>query len=85
MIQHAAAKQIAASDPTRDPRGALLNRRPKNLAAILEPRRVGELLHDRGSAADGSGAPAITAGTYPLQVGNEAFIEDRHRPQAPLQ
>lgn len=46
VFRYAVANQIATSDPTRDLRGALSNRRPKNLAAILVPKRVGELLRD---------------------------------------
>jgi len=38
------ANQLATSDPTRDLRGALAKRKPKHHAAILESRRVGELL-----------------------------------------
>ncbi len=40
------ANQIATSDPTRDLRGALANRKPKHHAAILEPKAFGELLRD---------------------------------------
>lgn len=38
------ANQLATSDPTRDLRGALAKRQPKHHAAILEPKRVGDLL-----------------------------------------
>ncbi len=44
VFRFAVANQIAPRDPTRDLRGALVNRKPKHLAAILEPKRVGELL-----------------------------------------
>lgn len=44
VFRFAVANQMARSDPTRDLRGALAKRRPKHLAAILEPKRVGELL-----------------------------------------
>jgi integrase len=44
VFRFAVANQIAHRDPTRDLRGALTNRQPTHLAAILEPRRVGELL-----------------------------------------
>jgi len=46
VFRYAVANQIAASDPTRDLRGALSSRKPKNLAAILEPKVVGELLRN---------------------------------------
>lgn len=46
VFRYAVANQIAASDPTRDLRGALSSRRPKNLAAILEAKPVGELLRN---------------------------------------
>ena len=46
VFRYAVANQIAASDPTRDLRGALSSRKPKNLAAILEPKQVGELLRN---------------------------------------
>ncbi len=46
VFRYAVANQIVASDPTRDLRGALANRKPKNLAAILEPKAVGELLRN---------------------------------------
>jgi integrase len=46
VFRYAVANQIAASDPTRDLRGALSSRRPKNFAAILEPNQVGELLRN---------------------------------------
>lgn len=44
VFRFAVASQLAPSDPTRDLRGALASRRPKHLAAIVEPRRVGDLL-----------------------------------------
>ena len=44
VFRYAIANQLATSDPTRDLRGALAKRKPKHHAAILEPRRVGELL-----------------------------------------
>lgn len=46
VFRYAVANQIAASDPTRDLRGALAARRPKNFAAILEPEAVGELMRN---------------------------------------
>lgn len=44
VFRFAVSNQITKSDPTRDLRGALANRKPKHLAAILEPKRVGELM-----------------------------------------
>lgn len=44
VFRFAVANQLAPADPTRDLRGALASRKPKHLAAILEPKRVGELL-----------------------------------------
>jgi integrase len=44
VFRFAIANQLAKSDPTRDLRGALASRNPKHHAAILEPKRVGELL-----------------------------------------
>jgi integrase len=44
VYRYAIANQLAMSDPTRDLRDALAKRQPKHLAAILEPKRVGELL-----------------------------------------
>lgn len=44
VFRYAIANQLAKSDPTRDLRGALTSRKPKHLAAIIEPRKVGELL-----------------------------------------
>jgi integrase len=44
VFRYAVACQLAPRDPTRDLRGALANRNPKHLAAIIEPKRVGELL-----------------------------------------
>ena len=44
VCRYAVANQLAPFDPTRDLRGALARRRPKHLAAIVEPKKVGELL-----------------------------------------
>lgn len=44
VFRYAVANQLAASDPTRDLRGALIRPRPKHHAAILNPDGVGELL-----------------------------------------
>lgn len=44
VFRFAVANQITKSDPTRDLRGALSSRKPRHLAAILEPTKVGELM-----------------------------------------
>lgn len=68
VFRYAVANQIAASDPTRDLRGALASRKPKNLAAILEPKAVGELLRN----IDGyEGAPLTTLA---LQLSPLVFV-----------
>lgn len=56
VFRYAVATQLAKSDPTRDLRGALASRKPKHHAAILEPKRVGELLR----AIDGYEGQPIT-------------------------
>jgi integrase len=56
VFRFAVANQLAPRDPTRDLRGALVNHKPKHLAAILEPMRVGELLR----AIDGYEGQAAT-------------------------
>jgi len=43
VFRYAVACQYVASDPTRDLRGALTAPKPKHLAAILEPEKVGGL------------------------------------------
>lgn len=44
VFRFAIANQLAASDPTRDLRGALTSHKAKHHAAILEPKKAGELL-----------------------------------------
>ncbi|QTH23576.1 tyrosine-type recombinase/integrase [Rhizorhabdus wittichii] len=44
VFRYAVACQMAPSDPTRDLRGALVSRKPKHLAAILDAKKAGELL-----------------------------------------
>jgi integrase len=56
VFRYAIANQLAPSDPTRDLRGALASRKPKHHAAILEPKRVGELLR----AIDGYEGQPVT-------------------------
>ncbi len=56
VFRYAIACQLAPSDPTRDLRGALTSRKPKHLAAILEPKKAGELLR----AVDGYDGNPLT-------------------------
>ena len=56
VYRFAVANQRATSDPTRDLRGALANPKPKHHAAILEPKKVGELLR----AIEGYEGNAVT-------------------------
>ena len=56
VYRFAVANQLATSDPTRDLRGALANPKPKHHAAILEPKKVGELLR----AIEGYEGNAVT-------------------------
>lgn len=44
VFRYGVANQLAKSDPTRDLRGALASRKPKHLAAIVEPAMVGQLM-----------------------------------------
>ena len=44
VFRYAIANQLAKSDPTRDLRGALVAHKSKHHAAILEPKKAGELL-----------------------------------------
>ena len=56
VFRFAIANQFATSDPTRDLRGALTNHKAKHHAAILEPKKAGELLR----AIDGYEGSPIT-------------------------
>jgi hypothetical protein len=44
VFRFAVALQVMKADPTRDLRGALVSHKSKHHAAILEPKRLGELL-----------------------------------------
>lgn len=68
VFRFAVANQLAASDPTRDLRGALAKRNPKHLAAILEPKQVGELLR----AIDGYQGQPLTL--LALQLSPYVFV-----------
>ncbi len=56
VFRFAIANQMAKSDPTRDLRGALVGHKAKHHAAILEPKKAGELLR----AIDGYEGSPIT-------------------------
>jgi len=56
VCRYAVASARLASDPTRDLRGALIAPRPKHYGAILEPKRVGDLLR----AIDGYDGHMVT-------------------------
>ena len=68
VYRFAVANQLATSDPTRDLRGALANPKPKHHAAILEPRKVGELLR----AIEGYEGNAVTL--FGLQLSALLFV-----------
>lgn len=68
VFRFAVSSQIVTSDPTRDLRGALTSHKPKHLAAILEPKRVGELLR----AIDGYEGMGVTA--IALKLSPHVFV-----------
>ena len=68
VFRFAIANQLAKTDPTRDLRGALSSRKPKHHAAMLEPKRVGELLR----AIDGYLGQPITL--LALQLSSYVFV-----------
>ncbi|GHC99451.1 tyrosine-type recombinase/integrase [Novosphingobium pokkalii] len=68
VFRFAIANQLAASDPTRDLRGALTSHKAKHHAAILEPKKAGELLR----AIDGYGGHPVTR--YALQLAALVFV-----------
>ncbi|WP_225204924.1 tyrosine-type recombinase/integrase [Novosphingobium huizhouense] len=68
VFRFAIANQLAASDPTRDLRGALTSHKSKHHAAILEPRKAGELLR----AIDGYDGHPVTR--YALQLAALVFV-----------
>ncbi len=56
VFRFAVALQMCKADPTRDLRGALVSHKAKHHAAILEPKKAGELLR----AIDGfDGSPVV--------------------------
>lgn len=70
VYRYAIANQLATTDPTRDLRGALAKRQPKHLAAILEPKRVGELLR----AMDGYEGQGLSITRIALQLSPYVFV-----------
>jgi integrase len=70
VYRYAIANQLAATDPTRDLRGALAKRKPKHLAAILEPKRVGELLR----AMDGYEGQGLSITRIALKLSPHVFV-----------
>lgn len=70
VFRYAIANQLATSDPTRDLRGALARRQPKHHAAILEPKRVGELLR----AIDGYEGQGLPTTRLALQLSPHVFV-----------
>ena len=68
VFRFAIANQLAASDPIRDLRGALTSHKANHHAAILEPKKVGELLR----AIDGYDGHPVTR--YALQFAALVFV-----------
>ena len=68
VFRFAIANQLAPSDPTRDLRGALTSHKSKHHAAILEPKKAGELLR----AIDGYDGHPVTR--YALQMAALVFV-----------
>ncbi|MBB4615332.1 integrase [Novosphingobium taihuense] len=68
VFRFAIANQLAPSDPTRDLRGALTSHKSKHHAAILEPKKAGELLR----AIDGYDGHPVTR--FVLQLAALVFV-----------
>ncbi|NLR70770.1 integrase arm-type DNA-binding domain-containing protein [Novosphingobium sp. ERN07] len=68
VFRFAIANQLALSDPTRDLRGALTGHKSKHYAAILEPKKAGELLR----AIDGYDGHPVTR--FALQLAALVFV-----------
>ncbi|WP_068073894.1 tyrosine-type recombinase/integrase [Novosphingobium lentum] len=64
VFRFAIANQFAASDPTRDLRGALTAHKAKHHAAILDPQKAGELLR----AMDGYEGGPVTKSALQLSA-----------------
>ena len=76
VFRFAIANQLATSDPTRDLRGALTSHKAKHHAAILEPKKAGELLR----AMDGYEGSPITK--IALQLSALLFVRPGELRQA---
>ncbi|MEJ5976726.1 integrase arm-type DNA-binding domain-containing protein [Novosphingobium sp. PS1R-30] len=70
VCRFAVANQLALVDPTRDLRGALARPKPKHLAAILDPDKVGELLR----AMDGYEGQGLSITRIALQLSPYVFV-----------
>lgn len=68
VFRFAIANQLVPSDPTRDLRGALTSHKSKHHAAILEPKKAGELLR----AIDGYDGHPVTR--FALQLAALVFV-----------
>jgi integrase len=68
VFRFAVASQLAPSDPTRDLRGALTRRRPRPMAAIIDPKRVGALMR----AIDGYDGHPVSK--IALQISPHVFL-----------
>lgn len=68
VFRFAIANQLAASDPTRDLRGALTSHKAKHHAAVLTPKQAGELMR----AIEGYDGHPVTR--YALQLAALAFV-----------
>ena len=76
VFRYAIANQLAKSDPTRDLRGALTSHKAKHHAAILEPKKTGELLR----AIDGYEGSPLTR--IALQLSALLFVRPGELRQA---
>lgn len=68
VFRFAVASQLAPSDPTRDLRGALTRRKPKPMAAIIDPKSVGALMR----AIDGYDGHPVSK--IALQISPHVFL-----------
>lgn len=76
VFRFAIANQLAATDPTRDLRGALTSHKAKHHAAILEPKKAGELLR----AIDGYEGSPVTK--FALRLSALVFVRPGELRQA---
>lgn len=76
VFRHAVATARLTSDPTRDLKGALLSPKVKHRAAILDPKKLGELLR----AIDGYQGHYITK--FALEMAPHVFLRPGELRQA---